>query len=105
LFVACRAGEMVVFDTQTGKELTSLPIVKGVDDSIYDPASKRVYASGDGEADVYEQVDADNYRLLGKVPAGPLGRTSLLVPELKRYFVAVPQHGSKNAEILVFEVQ
>jgi DNA-binding beta-propeller fold protein YncE len=104
LFVACRSGEIVVLDTQTGKELTALPITKGVDDMTYDSAGKRVYASGDGSADVYQQADPDNYKLLGKVPTGPLGRTARLVPELNRYFVAVPQHEAKNAEILVFEV-
>jgi DNA-binding beta-propeller fold protein YncE len=104
LFVACRSGQIVVMDTQTGKEVTALPITKGVDDIIYDPASKRIYAACDGDADVYEQSDADNYKLLGKVATGPMGRTALLVPQLKRYFVAVPQHGTTNAEVLVFEV-
>jgi hypothetical protein len=54
--------------------------------------------------DVYEQSSADNYKLLAKVPTGPMGRTARLVPELKRYFVAVPQHGTTNAQILIFEV-
>jgi hypothetical protein len=45
-----------------------------------------------------------NYKLLGKVPTGPLGRTARLVPELNRYFVAVPQHGTTNAAVLIFEV-
>ncbi|HVS88498.1 MAG TPA: YncE family protein [Candidatus Acidoferrum sp.] len=104
LFVACRSGQIAVLDTQTGKEVAGLPITKGVDDLAYDPASKRVYAACDGNVDVYEQSDADNYKLLGKVPTGPLGRTARLVPELNRYFVAVPQHGTRNAEVLIFEV-
>jgi DNA-binding beta-propeller fold protein YncE len=105
LFIACRGGDIVVLDTTSGKELTTLPITKGVDDLVYDGVSKRLYASADGYADVYTQTDPNNYKLLAKVPTGPLGRTALLVPELKRYFVAVPQHGASNAEILVFEVQ
>jgi DNA-binding beta-propeller fold protein YncE len=105
LFIGCRSGQISVLDTQTGKEITALPITKGVDDIVYDPASKRVYASCDGDANVYEQSDADNYKLLGKVATAPMGRTALLVPQLKRYFVAVPQHGTTNAEVLVFEVQ
>lgn len=105
LFIACRGGDIVVFDTTSGKELTALPITKGVDDLVYDEASRRLYASADGDADVYGQTDADHYKLLGKVPTGPMGRTSLLVPALKRYFVAVPRHGTESAEILVFEVQ
>jgi DNA-binding beta-propeller fold protein YncE len=104
LFIACRGGDIVVFDTTSGKELTALPITKGVDDLVYDADSRRIYASADGNADVYEQSDPDHYKLLGKVPTGPMGRTALLVPALKRYFVAVPQHGAENAEILAFEV-
>ena len=42
--------------------------------------------------------------MLANVPTGPMGRTARLVPELKRYFVAVPQHGAENAKVLVFEV-
>jgi len=105
LFIACRSGDIVVFDTSSGKELTALPITKGVDDLIYDAGSRRLYASADGNTDVYEQTDPDHYKLLGKVPTGPMGRTSLLVSALKRYFVAVPQHDAESAEILVFEVQ
>src|SRR5713101_2398117 len=104
LFVACRSGQISVFDTQTGKEVTTLPITKGVDDATYDAASKRIYAAGDGSVDVYQQTDPDNYKLLGTIPTGPLGKTARLVPELNRYFVAVPQHETTSAEILVFEV-
>ena len=104
LFVACRDGEISVIDTQSGKEVTTLPITKGVDDMKYDAVSKRIYSAGDGSVDVYQQTDANNYKKLGTVPTGPLGRTARLVPELKKYFVAVPQHETESAKILVFEV-
>jgi DNA-binding beta-propeller fold protein YncE len=105
LFIACRDSQIVVIDTESGKEITALPITKGVDDAVYDPASKRIYAACDGDANVYEQSGPDNYKLLGKVPTGPVGRTALLVPDLKKYFVAVPQHGTASAKILVYEVR
>src|ERR1700730_15926368 len=104
LFVACRSGDIVVLNTETGREVTVLPMTKGVDDLTYDASKRRIYAAGDGSVDVYEQTDRDNYKLAGKVPTGPVGRTARLVPELNRYFVAVPQHGTTSAEILVFEV-
>ena len=105
LFVACRSGDIVVMDTQSGKEIKSLPITKGVDDMVYDAASKRIYSAADGSVDVYQQIDPDNYKLLATVPTGPLGKTARLVPEISRYFVAVPQHGTTNGSILVFAVQ
>lgn len=104
VFVACRDGKVAVLDTQSGKEVTSLSITNGVDDAVYDPASKRLYTAADGNVDVFEQTGPDSYKLLAKVPTGPLGRSAKLVPELKRYFVAVPQHETTSAEILVFEV-
>src|ERR1700686_3625817 len=103
LFIGCRGGGIVVIDTDSGKEITVLEITKGVDDMVFDPASKRLYASCDGDADVYQQTDANSYKSLGKVPTGALARTALLVPELNRYFVAVPQKGSSSAEIKVYE--
>jgi DNA-binding beta-propeller fold protein YncE len=104
LFVACRTAKIAVLDTQTGKEVTSLPITKGVDDITYDAASKRVYAACDGAVDIYEQSAPDSYKLLANIPTGPMARTARLVPELKRYFVAVPQQGTISAKVLVFEV-
>src|SRR6266849_5085492 len=104
LFVACRTGQIAVLDTQTGKEITSFAITKGVDDITYDAASKRIYAACDGAVDIYEQSGPDSYKLVANVPTGPMGRTARLVPELKRYFVAVPQHGATSAKVLVFEV-
>jgi len=104
LFVACRTGQIAVLDTQSGKEIATLPITKGVDDLIYDPASKRIYAACDGNVDVYQQSGPDQYKRLAQVPTGTMGRTARLVPELKRYFVAVPQHGADAAKILIFDV-
>ena len=105
LFIACRDGQIAVLDSQSGKEITALPITKGVDDVVYDPASKRIYAACDGDADIFQQSSPDDYKLIAKVPTGPLGRTARLVPELKKYFVAVPQHGTEPAKILVFDVR
>ena len=104
LFVACRTSQTAVLDTQTGKEITSFAITKGVDDITYDAGSKRIYAACDGAVDIYEQSGPDTYKLVANVPTGPMGRTARLVPELKRYFVAVPQHGATSAKVLVFEV-
>lgn len=111
LFVGCRntdmSGAIVVFDTQTGKETgTPLPIGGWVDSLGFDPQSRRLYAScGTGYAYVYEQRDPDNYDLLGKAETAVMAKTSLLVPELHRFFVSVPHIGPTPAKILVFKIQ
>ena len=108
LFVACRSGQIIVFDTATGKELQALPIGERVDDLAFDPTRKRLYApcgGGTGTVDVYKEIDPDHYQSLGKIASGPVGKTGRLVPEWNRYFVPVPQHENKNAEVLVYQVQ
>jgi DNA-binding beta-propeller fold protein YncE len=106
LFAACRDGNMNVLDSDTGKVLQNLPISTGVDDMVFDPASQRVYvAAGEGFVNVFKEIDADHYQAIGKIPTGPLGKTGLLVPELKEYLVAVPPHGTTSAEVLVFAVR
>jgi DNA-binding beta-propeller fold protein YncE len=108
LFVGCRTGQIVVFDTETGKELQALPINQGIDDLAFDPKSKRLYAAcpaGAGSIDVYKETDPDHYESLGQVPTGPGARTGEWEPKLERYFVAVPQHEGTNAEVLEYKVQ
>ena len=66
------------------------------------------------DVDVFKQVDADNYQHLGKLITAADAKTSLLVPELKRFYVAVPKRNvaipptrdviPEDAEVLVFEV-
>ena len=105
LFVACRDGRLVVMDSDSGKVLQVLPIASGVDDMVYDPASKRIYvACGEGFVDVYQEIDPDKYHSIGKIATGPLGKTGLLIPDLHRYFVAVPPHGNMPAVVLVYAV-
>jgi DNA-binding beta-propeller fold protein YncE len=106
LFAACRDGNMNVLDSDTGKILQNLPISTGVDDMTFDPASQRIYvATGEGFVNIFKETDPDHYQAIGKIPTGPLGKTGLLVPMLNEYFVAVPPHGEKCAEVLVFAVQ
>ena len=65
-----------------------------VRESVFPWRTKRVYFTGTtGAIDVFQQiVDPDHYERLGLVPTGAIAKTSLLVPELKRFFVAVPKH-------------
>jgi len=114
LFVGCRdterTGVIVVFDTQTGKELQALPIGGWVDYIAFDPATQRIYATcgsrpeGTGAVYVYRESEPDRYDLLGIAPTAPRGKTGLLVPELHRFFVPIPHYGDTNAKILVFQV-
>jgi len=87
-------GKLVVMDTETGKVVQALDSVGGADDTVYyDAATSRIYFTGTtGTVAVFKEIDADHFQLLGKVPTGAVSKTGLWVPELKRFYSAVPQH-------------
>ncbi len=103
LFVGCRSGQIVVLDSNTGKQLQALPIASGIDDLTYDPGTRRIYAAANGVIDVFEQADLDHYVSRGRVVTGTNGRTAKLAPQLNRLFVAVPSTTQQSARILVYE--
>jgi DNA-binding beta-propeller fold protein YncE len=86
-------GKLVVMDTDTGKVVQVLDSVGGADEIFYDAATGRIYFSGTtGAVAVFKEQDPDHYEFLGKVPTGVLGKSGLWIPELKRYYSAVPKH-------------
>jgi DNA-binding beta-propeller fold protein YncE len=113
-----KPGKLVVMDSDTGKVIDAIDTEGGVDEVEYDAPSGRVYYTGTtGFVEVFKQIDADHYERLGRVPTGPIAKTSLLVPEMKRFYAAIPKHvilvppipQSKeatvvDAQILVYEI-
>ncbi len=105
LFVGTRdPGKLVVLDTESGKVVSSLPAAAMVDDMAYDAASKRIYFAGTLFIDVFQQSDADHYDQVGHVPTAFRAKTAILVPELNRYYLAVPHHEKQTAEVRVYNV-
>src|SRR5882762_7233986 len=98
-------GKLIVLNSDSGKVVTSLPAVGMVDDMSYDAQHKRLYLAGDQFLDVFEQKDPDHYVLLAKIPGSFRAKTGILIPELNRYYLAVPHHGEQQAEVRVYEVQ
>src|ERR1700681_1156980 len=86
-------GKLVVLDTETGKVVQALDSVGGADDLQFDAATGRIYFAGTtGTVAVFKEMDPDHFQLLGKVPTGAISKTGLWVPELKRFYSAVPRH-------------
>jgi len=101
---------LVVLDTESGKQITQLEGVNGIDDLWYDAERNRIYASGGrgaaaGFVYVYQQKDADRYELTAKVPTRANAQTSIWVPQLNRYYVSASANDKEDAAILVFEPQ
>jgi hypothetical protein len=114
LFLGTRIpAAMTVYDSLSGKEITSLPGPETMDGVYYDADLKRIYMSGGrrygtpeaspGWVYVYQQKDADHYELVSKVKTRPGSGTSLFVPQLKRLYVASQALGDQDAAILVFD--
>ena len=103
LFVGTRdPGKLFVLDSNSGATIASADTVSGADDMFFDAARKLIYVSGGGGfVYVYRQDSPDRYSLISKTATAQNAKTSLLVPELNRFFVVIPQ-GDK-AELRVFE--
>jgi DNA-binding beta-propeller fold protein YncE len=103
LFVGCRQpSKLLVFDTESGKELAAVECSGDTDDVFYDASSKRVLLScGAGFLDVFDASGAAPKRI-GKVATAAGARTCLRVPDLGLIFLAVPHRGSQPSEVRVY---
>src|SRR6202051_1255650 len=108
LFTATRKPpQFIVFNTDTGKVVTSLPCVGVNSDMSIDAARKRIYITGSDTASVFEQRDPDHYEHIAEVPTAYRAKSSIFVPELKRLYVADSGKGKPDAKLAlqIFEVQ
>src|SRR5262249_6401110 len=98
-------ARLVVLDTTSGKQVAVMNCSADADDTFYDQQNKRIYiAAGEGLIDVFQQQDGDHYQSLRKITTEPGARTGLFVPELHRFFLAVPHRGNQQAAVWVYDV-
>jgi len=109
LFAGCRnPAKLLVFDTSAPGDrlVTSVAISRDTDDLFFDARNKLIYVScGQGVIDVIKQTGADTYEKVKTIPTAAGARTSLFVPELKIFCLAVPHRGAQPAEIRVFKTE
>lgn len=106
LYVGCRnPAKVLVYDTESGKSVTSFPTVGDTDDLFFDSQTRRLYVcGGEGFISVHQKGDGDRFAQLAKIPTSAGARTALFVPTTARLFVAVPHRGSQAAELREYEV-
>jgi DNA-binding beta-propeller fold protein YncE len=104
LFLGVRTpASIVVLDSDSGTVVASVPTVATLDGLSFDSATRRIYTSGgEGFVDVTQQIDADHYERIARIPTGPIARTSVFVPEWHQLYVAVPRDKERGAELRVF---
>jgi DNA-binding beta-propeller fold protein YncE len=106
LFLGVRSpASIVVLDANSGAIVASIPTVATLDGLAYDRSTRRIYTTGgEGFLDVTQQIDADHYERIARIPTGPNARTSIFVPQWRRLYVAVPRDQDRSAELRVFDV-
>ena len=108
LFTATRKpAQFIVYNTDTGKVVVSLPCVGVNSDMSIDVARKRIYVTGSDTTSVFEQRDADHYEHFAEVATAYRAKSSIFVPELKRLYIADSGKGKPDAKLAlqIFEVQ
>ena len=108
LFIGRRSGDIVVLDSRTGKELQTLKIGERIDDLIFEPELKSIYAScgaGDGSTVVYQELAPDRYRLLGDVATAPGAKNEVLVRQLERCFTVAPPTKNPRGAVYVYQTK
>ncbi len=101
LFVATwTPSRMLVFDTQTGKEIAAGETAGPSDDLFYD---SRYVLTGAGFLEVFQDRDHNHYDRIAHYPTPPHTQTGLFVPEWGELFAAAQGQGGQSAEIRVYE--
>jgi len=111
LFLATRTPPwLIVLDTSSGRLVATLPTVQDSDDLYYDSARKRVdIPGGEGYISVFQQDDADHYRLVAKVQTAIGARTAGYFGKgrkgFDRFYLAVPARADHGAEVWISTLQ
>ncbi len=106
LFVGTRnPGKLVIVDSDSGKVVANQPGASMIDDMGFDAAHKLIFFAGTEFLDVFRERDADHVEQIGHVATGFRAKTGLFVPELNRYYLGVPHHETKSAELRIYQVE
>jgi DNA-binding beta-propeller fold protein YncE len=105
LFVATwTPSRMLVFDTDTGKEISAGETAGPSDDLFYDSQRGRVYVlTGAGFLEVFQDRDHNHYDRIAHYATPPHTQTGLFVPEWGELFAVAQGEGGQSAEIRIYE--
>ena len=93
-----------VIDTESGERVASLLTIEDTSGVAYDAVHCRIYTTGlSGYVDAIQQLGPNRYQTIARIATGPHAGTSYWMPELNRFFVALPPHEGHQAEVWAFE--
>jgi len=106
MYIAFRSpSRLVVFDSETGKRIASLPCTGDADDVFYDGGMMRIIVSGgSGYVDIFKKDNENSYSALAHIASRKGARTSLWIPSNHEFVLAVPHNGGQSAELRVYKM-
>jgi DNA-binding beta-propeller fold protein YncE len=97
-------AKLVIYNSETGKEIFSASMVNDVDDLFWDKNTKQIYISGgSGAVNIFKQTSDTVYRQIANIKTRNGARTSLLIPELNLFLIAARASGDQKAALLVYK--
>lgn len=88
LFSGCHNKVMPILDADSGKQLATLPIGKGVDAVAFDPQTQLAFSSnGEGTLTVVHEDSPDKFSVLDNVPTQPGAKTMSLDPKSHKIYL------------------
>lgn len=104
LFVGCVSGKLIVYDLKTEKPVSTIDISKDADGIYYDSKRSQIYVScGEGYIDIIRQIRPESYKPITKIQTVVGAGTSLFIPELDIFILAVPKTDINKAGIWVYK--
>ena len=95
IFVGCRGKNPVlaILDWDSGKLIATPAIGRGNDGVVYDPDTRKIYTSNgiDSNLVIFDQVDADTYKLAEATTTRPYARTMALDPNTKQVYMVTAE--------------
>lgn len=89
-FIGCRGEHPVlaIVNGDTGATITTLPLGRGNDGVVFDPARKRIFTTNGVDANlvIFRQIDDDHYRIEQAVTTRPQARTMAYDPDRETVF-------------------
>ena len=105
LFLGSRdPAKLVVLNSDSGEIVASYPAAAMIDDLAFDGERKRIYYAGTLFLDVFQEKDPDHFDLIAHMPTSVRAKTGILIPELKKLYLAAPHHEKQSAELRVYDV-
>jgi YVTN family beta-propeller protein len=99
LISSCGNGMAKVLDAATGREVASLPIARGPDAVIYDPARRLAFipCGGDGVLEIVSLADPSHLAVVQHLPTQAGSRTGTIDPQTGRLYLMASQPDPKGA--------